>query len=96
MPRQPRPDLSNVPQHVVQRGNDRQPWGSGSFSFALRRLSEQPDLGGTAIVLWYETEIDDSPGAALQYVDARFGELLIDYQFGQQCPSISDHSRTHR
>ena len=24
-PRQPRPDLANVPQHVVQRGNDRQP-----------------------------------------------------------------------
>ena len=25
MPRQPRPDLADVPQHVVQRGNDRQP-----------------------------------------------------------------------
>lgn len=25
MPRQPRPDLAGVPQHVVQRGNDRQP-----------------------------------------------------------------------
>ena len=25
MPRQPRPDLAAVPQHVVQRGNDRQP-----------------------------------------------------------------------
>jgi len=24
MPRQPRPDLAGVPQHVVQRGNDRQ------------------------------------------------------------------------
>jgi len=25
MPRRPRLDLPNVPQHVVQRGNDRQP-----------------------------------------------------------------------
>jgi REP element-mobilizing transposase RayT len=25
MPRQPRIDLANIPQHVVQRGNDRQP-----------------------------------------------------------------------
>jgi putative transposase len=25
MPRQPRPDLAGIPQHVVQRGNDRQP-----------------------------------------------------------------------
>ena len=25
MPRQPRPDLASVPQHVVQRGHDRQP-----------------------------------------------------------------------
>lgn len=25
MPRSPRLDLPNVPQHVVQRGNDRQP-----------------------------------------------------------------------
>jgi putative transposase len=25
MPRQPRLDLANIPQHVVQRGNDRQP-----------------------------------------------------------------------
>lgn len=25
MPRQPRLDLADVPQHVVQRGNDRQP-----------------------------------------------------------------------
>lgn len=24
MPRQPRPDFPGVPQHVVQRGNDRQ------------------------------------------------------------------------
>lgn len=24
MPRQPRPDLAGIPQHVVQRGNDRQ------------------------------------------------------------------------
>lgn len=25
MPRQPRLDLAHIPQHVVQRGNDRQP-----------------------------------------------------------------------
>ncbi len=25
MSRQPRPDLAGIPQHVVQRGNDRQP-----------------------------------------------------------------------
>ncbi|EQD71222.1 hypothetical protein B1B_04580, partial [mine drainage metagenome] len=25
MPRQPRLDLAGVPQHIVQRGNDRQP-----------------------------------------------------------------------
>ena len=25
MPRQPRMDLPGVPQHIVQRGNDRQP-----------------------------------------------------------------------
>lgn len=25
MPRQPRPDVAGVPQHIVQRGNDRQP-----------------------------------------------------------------------
>lgn len=25
MPRQPRPDVAGIPQHVVQRGNDRQP-----------------------------------------------------------------------
>ena len=24
MPRQPRPDLAGIPQHIVQRGNDRQ------------------------------------------------------------------------
>lgn len=25
MPRRPRLDLANIPQHIVQRGNDRQP-----------------------------------------------------------------------
>ena len=26
MPRPPRPDLAGIPQHIVQRGNDRQPY----------------------------------------------------------------------
>jgi hypothetical protein len=25
MPRQPRLDIAHIPQHIVQRGNDRQP-----------------------------------------------------------------------
>ena len=42
MPRQPRPDLAGVPQHVVQRGNDRQPcfYVADDYRRYLARLRE--------------------------------------------------------
>ena len=43
MPRQPRLDLPGVPQHVVQRGNDRQPCFFEDSDY-LRYLQELKEL----------------------------------------------------
>jgi putative transposase len=51
MPRQPRLDLAHVPQHVVQRGNDRQPcsFEAGDFERYRTELRELPLREGCAI-----------------------------------------------
>ena len=51
MPRQPRPDLAQVPQHVVQRGNDRQPcfFTPDDYSRYLVNLREAALRYGVAI-----------------------------------------------
>lgn len=43
MPRQPRLDLPNIPQHVVQRGNDRQPCFFADEDY-IRYLSELREI----------------------------------------------------
>ncbi|SFS06396.1 putative transposase [Dyella sp. OK004] len=43
MPRQPRLDLANVPQHVIQRGNDRQPCFFTEADY-LRYLSDLREI----------------------------------------------------
>jgi putative transposase len=51
MPRQPGPDLAGVPQHVEQRGNDRQAcfFGDGDYRTYLTGLREAPLRYGCAV-----------------------------------------------
>ncbi len=56
MPRQPRLDVANIPQHVVQRGNDRQPCFFKLEDYErylndLRELSIREDCAVHAYVL---------------------------------------------
>ena len=51
MPRQPRLDLPGIPQHVIQRGNDRQPcfFSSDDYERYRRELRELSLREGCAI-----------------------------------------------
>ena len=46
MPRQPRYPLAGIPQHVIQRGNNRQAtfYANGDYHFYLNCLREAADL----------------------------------------------------